>query len=111
MTVHWSKKGLIYCPIGEGFFKTHASNPIVTTTAEGNLRLYYSSRDYDDRYLPTFIDVDGDNPTKILHISDSPLSTLGSPGKFDDSGIAIASTVERNNITHSITPGGSGVEW
>lgn len=94
MNISWQKKGLIYCPDGSGFFKTHAARPIPYALDENRLRIFYSSRDADDRMLPTFIDVDVGDPSKILYINESPLVELGAPGTFDDSGVTLASIVE-----------------
>ena len=84
MKIEWRKCGLIYCPAGEGYFKSHATRPIPYRMDEGTLRLFFSSRDADGRMLPTYIDVDVGNPSKILSICDRPLIDLGSPGTFDD---------------------------
>ena len=89
MKIEWRKCGLIYCPAGEGYFKSHATRPIPYRMDEGTLRLFFSSRDADGRMLPTYIDVDVGNPSKILSICDRPLIDLGSPGTFDDSGVTL----------------------
>lgn len=93
MDVQWHKQGLIYRPSGDGFFKTHATRPIVQQIDDRSLRLFFASRDADDRMLPTFIDVDGDNPSTVISINDRPLIGFGSPGTFDDSGVTLGSTL------------------
>ncbi len=95
--VNWEKKGLIYCPDGSGYFKTHAARPIPYRLNDHTLRLFFSSRDADDRMLPTFIDLDVTDPGKVLQICDRPLIGLGPPGTFDDSGVTLGSVVEYNN--------------
>jgi len=97
--INWQKKGLIYCPDGSGYFKTHAARPIPYRLDDDTVRLFYSSRDADDRMLPTFIDVDIDNPSKIKKVCDAPLLGLGDPGTFDDSGVTLGSVVEFDNQT------------
>lgn len=94
MKLQWKKEGLIYCPSGEGFFKTHAARPITCLVSENVLRIFFSSRDFDDRMLPTFMDVELSNPLNVLSLCDFPLIELGEPGTFDDSGITLASMVE-----------------
>lgn len=99
--IEWEKLGRIFCPTGEGFFKTHAARPIVVKNADsGRLRIFYSSRDDDDRMLPTFIDVDADDPRRIVATCDQPLTTLGRPGAFDDSGVTLGSAIERDNVLY-----------
>ena len=65
MKIQWKKKGFIYAPSGNGFFKTHATRPIPYKINDQVLRIYFSSRDSEDRPLPTFIDVDIKDPQKI----------------------------------------------
>jgi hypothetical protein len=97
MRINWEKKGLIYCPDGSGFFKTHAARPIPYRLNEDTLRLFISSRDADDRALPGFIDLDLRDPARIVRVCNDPLIGLGDPGTFDDSGITLGSVVEFDN--------------
>lgn len=87
MKIDWQKKGRIFAPSGEGFFKTHATRPIPYKINDHILRIFYASRDNDDRMLPTFIDVDIDKPENILRVNEGPMADLGTAGTFDDSGI------------------------
>ncbi len=95
--ITWQKKGLIYCPDGAGYFKTHAARPIPYRLSEDILRLFFSSRDDDDRMLPTFIDLDIRDPARIINVCDHPLVGLGDPGCFDDSGVTLGNSVEFDN--------------
>lgn len=88
------KNGTYICPTRRCFFKTHAARPIPFQIDDKILRIYFTSRDSDDRPLPTYIDVDIKNPSKILHINDKPLLNLGRLGTFDDSGITLACMLE-----------------
>lgn len=101
MTITWEKRGMIYCPRGDGILKTHAARPIPFSMGDdGTLRLFFSSRDDDDRMLPTFIDVEAGNPSSIIAASDRPLLGLGEPGTFDDSGVTLASTIRYEDKTY-----------
>jgi hypothetical protein len=95
--INWQKKGLVYCPDGTGYFKTHATRSIPFRLNETILRLFFSSRDADDRMLPTFVDIDVRDPSKIINIGNEPLVGLGDPGTFDDSGLTLGCIVEFNN--------------
>lgn len=90
----WHKKGLIYCPNGDGFFKTHATRPVPYQLNDEVLRIFFCSRDDDDRMLPTFIDVEAKNPSNIIYVEQNPIIKLGSPGHFDDSGIVFCSILK-----------------
>lgn len=96
-SLHWRRMGLIYKPDGSGFFKTHAARPVPVVLDDQRLRIFFSSRDHDDRMLPTYIDVRRDNPSDILHVNDQPLVSLGAPGCFDDSGVTLGSIVDRGD--------------
>lgn len=94
MVFNWKKQGRLYCPDGSGAFKTHAARPIPLQIDDDTLRIYYSSRDADDRMLPTYLDVDLGDPSQIKYIHDRPLVELGRPGCFDDSGVTLGSIVD-----------------
>jgi len=97
--IKWTKRGKIFVPSGNGFFKTHATRPIPYRLNSEVLRIFFSSRDDDDRMLPTFFDVDIRNPSNILNVSRGPLVNLGDPGTFDDSGVTLGSIIEcKGNI-------------
>ena len=97
MKIDWQKKGRIFIPSGERFFKTHAARPIPHKINDDVLRIFYSSRDNDDRMLPTFIDVDIKKPENIIQVNERPLADLGRIGSFDDSGVTLACILENNN--------------
>ena len=67
-------------------FHTH-SIPIVDEVDTNVLRIYFSTRDQQGRSLPTYIEVEADNPQKILYVNDKPFLSLGRLGTFDDNGI------------------------
>lgn len=93
----WEKRGLIYCPDGAGYFKTHAARAIPHRLNASTLRIFFSSRDSDDRMLPTFMDLDIEEPSSVKRVASAPLLELGVPGTFDDSGITLASAVDRGD--------------
>jgi hypothetical protein len=95
--IKWSKRGRIFVPSGNGFFKTHAARPIPHRLNNEVLRIFFSSRDDDDRMLPTFVDVDIRNPSNILYVSKEPMVNLGEPGAFDDSGVTLGSILDHNS--------------
>jgi hypothetical protein len=97
MKINWEKRGLIYCPDGEGYFKTHAGRPLPYRLDEETIRLFFTSRDSTDTMLPTFIDVEARDPSKIIGVCDKPLVELGPPGTCDDSGVTFGSIVEHED--------------
>lgn len=67
----WQKKGVIYKPDGTlAHSRSHAQVPYAYKHKDF-LRVYFSSRDDQGQSRPTFIDVDYDDPTKILYVHDN----------------------------------------
>lgn len=96
MNSNWQKKGRIFVPSGEGFFKTHATRPMPYRRSDEVLRLFFISRDDQDVPHPTYIDVDIDNPSRVLHVNEKPMMPLGRRGTFDDSGISPTCILRRD---------------
>jgi hypothetical protein len=93
----WKKMGLIYqCPQNLWWRKSHAQLPIARFVGD-RLRIYFSTRDNQNRSRPTFIEVDPDNPPDVLYEHDAPLMSLGLPGTFDDCGVVFSSLYEDFN--------------
>lgn len=96
MGIVWEKQGKIFCQDGSGVFKSHATRPIPLKINEQVLRIFFASRDAEDMPLPTFVDVDIDNPLKVLSVNSDLMIDFGQPGLFDDSGITLGSIVDIN---------------
>jgi hypothetical protein len=94
----WLKKGQIFKPNGGlPWSKTHAQIPLPMKLNEERLRIYFSTRDRKGCSQLTFIEVDINNPKKILYINEYPLLPLGRKGAFDDSGIMPSSWIRVGN--------------
>src|SRR6516164_8351787 len=84
----WLKRGLIYTADGRYWWnKTHAAVPTVDLVDENVWRIYFGSRDTNNRSHIGLIDVEAGNPQNILCQYDEPLLPLGKIGTFDDSGM------------------------
>ncbi len=66
--------------------RSHAQIPTVLVKDEC-LRIYFSSRPEPGLSLTTYLDVDRDNPEKILYVHDKPVLEPGPAGAFDEHGI------------------------
>jgi hypothetical protein len=83
----WEKKGLIYLPNGNLAWQvSHAQLPIADRVSDGVLRIYFGTRDAQNRTVTTYLEVEADNPQHILYAHDQPVLGLGELGCFDDSG-------------------------
>lgn len=95
----WTKKGLIFAPIGErDWMRSHASLPVADAASGdgGALRIYFGTRDALGRSQTSFIEVEEERPEKILYVHDKPLLALGEAGTFDDSGVMPSWLVSHN---------------
>lgn len=83
----WHKHGLILSLNGAGgWMKSHAQVP-TPLVCEGFIRVYFASRPERNVSLTTFVDLDLDNPARILRLNPNPVLELGKPGTFDEHGI------------------------
>jgi len=84
----WIKKGLILEPAERlDWMVTHASLPFAEKIEGDIYRIYFYGRDYQNRSQPGYIEIDINEPQKILSITEKPVLNLGSLGAFDDSGV------------------------
>ena len=84
---NWKKKGLIFSRKSGLFFRSHTTRPIPFQVDDKTLRLFFSSRNADDIPFPSYIDVDINDPMRVLYSHETPMMSLGRTGTFDDSGI------------------------
>ena len=91
----WQKMGLIFSnnKYGTGY----AQDPFVDIVNNDIWRIYYSTRTQDVVSLPFCIDVEANNPSKIIKVYDKPLFLPGKSGTFDDTGITMTSIVNVGN--------------
>lgn len=94
----WIKKGLIFKPEGQfDWCVTHAMLPVADRIEGDIYRIYFSGRDTSNRSKIGYIDVDINEPQKILNISEKPVLDLGSLGAFDDNGVSPTCIVNHDN--------------
>lgn len=65
--------------------------PVLRT--DGSLRVYVTCCDDDMVGRPGFVDLDADDPTRVLRVSPRPVLDIGQPGTFDENGVAALSVV------------------
>lgn len=83
----WIKRAKIFQAAGQSeWMNSHAQIPTVLVK-EDRLRIYFATRPKRNLSLTTFLDVDIDDPMRILYIHDKPILDLGRPGMFDEHGI------------------------
>jgi hypothetical protein len=90
----WTKLGRIYVPEGDlPWAKAYAANPVAEHVESDLFRVYFSSRDAENRSSIGFIEIDIRYPTKILRRPETPILSPGELAMFDDSGASIGCIV------------------
>ena len=85
----WLKKGLIFSPSGQHeWVQSHAMLPVADHIQGDIYRIYFSGRDKLNRSLVGYVEIDINNPKKILKLATEPVLGLGSLGAFDDNGVS-----------------------
>ena len=84
----WEKRGRIFVPDGmTPWMWTHAQVPVADRLDETRLRIYFGSRDEQNRARIGWLDVDPHDPGSLLDVCREPLLPLGERGTFDDNGM------------------------
>lgn len=84
--------------LGNIFNEHHAQHPVVDVYVDF-FRIYYSTR-IDGKSRPMFIDVDKNNPTKVIRKCEKPILELGDRGSFDWAGIMPTDIVTIDGVKH-----------
>ncbi len=90
----WKKRGLIYCASGESEWKDNcAMLPTPLLLSGDRLRFFLGFCDRNNIGRIGYVDVNPENPSEILEISESPILDIGRVGAFDDNGVVPISIV------------------
>ena len=100
--MEYIKGGQIFNPAGNYEWMDSYASPVTSVELEDRIRVYFSTRSkIDEKGFFTsytgFIDVDKNEPSKVLYIHDKPLLEVGRPGTFDEHGIMVAEVVKHGD--------------
>lgn len=91
----WRKLGLIFAPSGQyPWMQTHAQLPVAYQLQDDLYRVFFASRDEQNRSYVGYVDFDIRSPQNILHLSSTPVLSPGPLGHFDDHGVYPASALD-----------------
>lgn len=83
----WKQHGVIFVPDGtRTWSRTHAQAPSAILLGD-RIRVYYGTRDSDNRSRPGFFEVDRRDPTRVIRVHDGPVMDLGKLGAHDEDGV------------------------
>lgn len=92
----WVKRGFIYAPDGSSPWARHSALMPTPVLSGDKIRVYAGFRDDLGVSRIGFVDVDADNPAKILRVSARPVIDIGENGAFDDNGMNLGEIVDLN---------------
>lgn len=85
--MRWTKMGLVYKPsVNQEWGISHAQVPFGYPLDESTIRIYFATRDRNNRSVTTFIEVDSRDLKKIKYIHRAYCLGVGEKGMHDDSG-------------------------
>ena len=94
MSLNWAKKGVIFNTDGQRYWmQSHACTPTAFKLDDEVVRILFSPRNAEGQSQLAYIDVDREDPKRIITLSRKPLMELGELGTFDDGGIMPCSVV------------------
>jgi len=94
----WRKMGLIYCPSGKyGWDKHSALQPTPIILDDSTIRVYVGFRDDEGISRAGFVDLDVNNPSRVLYVSKEPALDIGEDGAFDDNGVVPCAIIKRGD--------------
>ena len=76
---------------------THGMLPVADKINDDLFRIYFSGRDISNRSRIGYIEIDINDPNKILYLSEFPVLDLGKLGCFDDNGVSPTWIVTHEN--------------
>jgi predicted GH43/DUF377 family glycosyl hydrolase len=91
--MRWIKQGLIYKPDGTPVWAQNSALTPTPLLMGDTIRVYAGFRDNKGVSRIGYVDLDADNPSRILSISKQPVLDIGSPGNFDDNGVILGDVV------------------
>lgn len=92
--MRWEKQGRIYVPDGSrAWAKKYAFPPVPHFMNNGVLRIYCTFCDEQTVGRTGWVEVDADNPSTVLRVSERPVLDIGEPGAFDENGLLPTSLV------------------
>jgi predicted GH43/DUF377 family glycosyl hydrolase len=97
----WQKHGLVYVPSADLWWaKSHAYLPTVETIENKYIRVYFAGLDDQKFGRIGYVDLDIDDPTRVLFFTKEPILDLGKLGTFDDSGVSPSCMVKVNGKSY-----------
>lgn len=97
----WIKKGLIFEPTGKfNWMITHVAAPYAERIGEDLYRIYIYGRNSENKSQIGYLEININEPGKILYITENPVLELGALGCFDDSGVMPSWVIDHEGLKY-----------
>lgn len=94
----WRKLGRVFVPDGSlSWARSHAMAPTPVLLPDGPLRVYVTCCDADMVGRVGWVDLDPEDPTRVVEIAREPALGTGAPGCFDDNGVCATAVLPVGN--------------
>lgn len=98
--MRWKKQGLLYAPSGERpWARSHASLPVALPLEGGVCRVFFASRDEQNRSSVGWVEADLASGT-VLREAETPVLEPGPLGHFDDHGVYPSALVQHEGALY-----------
>ena len=94
----WEKKGIIFNPKGKINWAANSALQPTPIIIEDKIRVFFGCRDEKGISRIGWVDLELNDPSKILDYSNEPVLDIGLPGTFDDNGVVPTAVVKRNDV-------------
>lgn len=113
--MRWTKLGRVFCPDRQyPWMLTHAANCTAMRVDTHRYRVFFSTRDAQNRASIGWVEIDIRSPLRVTAIASEPMLSPGPAGAFDDSGVSLACMLSENGTTYLYYTGwnlGVTVPW
>ena len=89
----WEKLGQVYFSDSKYDWQYNSALTPTPVVFEDKIRIYCGFRDKNGVSRIGFVDLDKNDPTKIIRVSDKPALDIGNDGCFDDNGVILGDVV------------------
>lgn len=85
--MQWLKRGLIYGANGQNEWMNNSALQPTPIVIGDVIRVFTGFRDKNGVGRVGYVDVDANDPARVLGVSETPCLDIGEPGCFDDNGV------------------------
>jgi predicted GH43/DUF377 family glycosyl hydrolase len=96
----WDKKGIVFDPQGKFSWASHTALQPTPIVIGEKIRIFAGFRDDAGISRVGWVDVDIENPEKVLGYSQNPALDIGLAGAFDDNGVVPTAIVRRGDALY-----------